>query len=112
MNMRTQPYLLCEVANVHGGDASYLTRLISEFEQLPYERKGIKFQVFKYDRIALSDFEWFPVYEELYFDSSEWRGFIRQASRSGDVWIDIFDTYGVEVLGENLDLVGGVKLQA
>lgn len=107
-----QPYLLCEVANVHGGDQRYLERLIYEFGQLPYEKKGIKFQIFKYDRVALPDFEWFSVYEELYFDKSEWRALIKQARTFGDVWIDIFDTYGVEVLSDCLAFVEGVKLQA
>ena len=29
---------------------------------------GIKFQPFKYDEIALEDFEWYPVYQTLFFE--------------------------------------------
>lgn len=112
MNLTERPYLLCEVANVHGGDASCVESIIREFGQLPYERKGIKFQIFKSDRIALPDFEWFSVYERLYFDRERWGELIQQASFFGGVWIDVFDTYGVEVLSENLSFVEGLKLQA
>lgn len=112
MNHKYKPYLLCEIANVHGGELDNLRRLVSEFGCLPYERKGIKFQVFKYDRIALPDFQWFQVYQELYFDPVQWGEVILQASALGDVWIDVFDTYGVEVFSANFDLVVGVKLQA
>lgn len=112
MSNYMRPYLLCEVANVHAGDKNYLNNLIDEFSKVDYNDKGIKFQIFKSDRIALPDFEWFPVYERLFFSPHEWQGFINKATSFGDVWIDIFDTYGVEVLAENIGKIAGIKLQA
>lgn len=112
MSSYKKPYLLCEVANVHAGDSAYLKNLISEFKKVSYEKKGIKFQVFKSDRIALNDFEWFPVYEQLFFSPEQWSFFINEVSSAGDVWIDVFDTYGIEILVENINCVEGIKLQA
>lgn len=112
MNSRDLPYLLCEVANVHGGDGKYLNKLILEYKKIPYQRKGIKFQVFKPDTIALPDFEWYPVYEELFFNENDWLSFIKDAETVGDVWIDVFDVYSIEILNKNIDSIKGIKLQA
>lgn len=106
------PYLLCEIANAHGGDFHLLDELISKFGEFDYPRKGIKFQVFKADKIALPDFEWFQVYEELFFSPEQWQAAIEKASGLGDVWIDVFDTYSVEILEKNRKRIAGLKLQA
>lgn len=112
MNSTPMPYLLCEVANVHGGDSKHLTRIISEFKKTPYKRKGIKFQVFKPNKIALQDFEWYPVYEELFFSEDDWLAFIKDAKTAGDVWIDVFDIYSIEILNKCIASIKGIKLQA
>lgn len=106
------PYLVVEIANVHGGDKSVVETIISQFSTIDYPLKGIKFQAFSPRGISLPDFKWFPVYEELFFDEATWCGLIDQASCYGDVWIDIFDSYGVEILSQNLDKIHGIKLQA
>ena len=106
------PYLLCEIANAHGGEKTNIENLISTFGALDYLRKGIKFQIFKPEKIALEDYEWFSTYKELYFEKSSWSSFIKLAKKNGDVWIDIFDTYGVDVLNENLLHIYGLKLQS
>ncbi|WP_018294777.1 cytidylyltransferase domain-containing protein [Mariprofundus ferrooxydans] len=106
------PYLLCEIANVHGGDEAYLHELITKFGEFSYPRKGIKLQVFKPDKIALPDFEWYPVYEELYFSEAVWKTLIRKAAALGDVWIDVFDIYSTAVIRDNIDEIAGLKLQA
>ncbi|WP_158214062.1 cytidylyltransferase domain-containing protein [Pusillimonas sp. T2] len=106
------PYVIFEVANVHAGDLSYLKRMVDEFSRIDYKKKGIKFQIFSPDGIALPDFEWYPVYEKLHFGKQVWQGLIAEAAEHGEVWIDVFDNYGTTVLSENLDRVAGVKLQA
>lgn len=106
------PTLVCEVANSHGGDAAVLEALIDATAKLEYPKKAIKFQVFAADTIALPDFEWYSIYQTLAFDQEQWRELIKKSSLICDVWIDIFDLYGVEVLGKNLDLIAGLKLQA
>lgn len=106
------PYLIVEIANVHGGDKNVVDEIISQLAAVDYPRKGIKFQAFSPQGISLPDFKWFPVYEELFFDEATWRDLIDQASFYSDVWIDVFDIYGVKIVSENLGKIHGIKLQA
>lgn len=101
---------IIEVANCHGGNKEYLLSLIDEFE--PFQGHGMKFQPLHPDKIATPDFEWYKVYQELYFTPKEWKGFITKAAETKKVWLDLFDTYGVQILNENLQQIYGIKLQA
>ena len=103
-------YTIIEVANTHGGNIDYLLSLIDEFVDFK-EEIGIKFQPFKYNEIALEDFEWYPVYEKLYFDEGQWSKIISKASETKEVWLDIFDSYGIETLKNNLKNISGLKFQ-
>lgn len=109
--MKNNRYFIAEVANVHGGDFSYLTELVEKISEINGVN-GIKFQPFKYDRIALPDFKWYSVYQELFFSKEQWKEIISKASQKLDVWIDTFDEYTIEIIRENLDRIAGVKLQA
>lgn len=106
------PYVIFEVANVHGGSRDKLFQIIDEYKSIVYQRKAIKFQPLKPDRIALPDYQWFRVYQELYFEPQVWSDAIARAVDGGEVWLDLFDTYGVEILDANKHLIAGVKLQA
>ncbi len=101
---------IIEVANTHGGNKDYLMSLIDEFSS--FEGHGIKFQPLHPDRIATPDFAWYSVYQELVFSSEDWKEIISKASITKKVWLDLFDTYGTQVLEENLELIFGIKLQA
>src|SRR3989344_3891256 len=104
-------YILFEIANSHGGSRDYVYKLI---DALPQEKNtGIKFQVFKYDQLALKDYEWYKVYTKLFFNKPTWKKILTYAKNKGFyVWIDVFDLYSVEILKDNLKLVTGVKLQS
>ena len=104
-------YHIIEVANIHAGKEQYVLDLIKEFSGLE-GINGIKFQPFKYDRIALEDFSWYEVYKELYFEPQQWKTIIDQASKHWDIWIDTFDDYSFEIAQNNLDKVYGFKFQA
>jgi len=106
------PYVIFEVANVHGGSRDLLFEIIDEYKSFAYHPKAIKFQPFKADRIALPDFSWFKTYRELYFEPALWTEAIVMAAGSGEVWLDLFDTYGVNVLEANRTRIAGIKLQA
>lgn len=103
-------YKILEVANTHGGNKEYVLDLIKEFEQ--FTGCGMKFQPFKYDKIATQDFEWYPVYQQLFFNENEWDEIVGQAAQTKDIWFDLFDEYGIFILTRNLNKVSGVKLQA
>ncbi len=104
-------YYIIEVANTHGGDRKYLDALIQDFESFK-GNFGIKFQAFSPETIALKDFEWYPVYENLYFNPTEWEEIIGIASKTKDIWLDIFDSYGIEILEKNISQIKGVKFQS
>lgn len=104
-------YFILEVANTHGGDINYIKSLIDEYDEFQ-QNIGIKFQPFKYDNIACSDYEWFETYKTLFFSYEEWDNIIFKASKSKDIWLDIFDSYGIEVLKRNFSKVRGIKFQS
>ncbi len=110
--MLSIPYVIFELANVHGGSSENVFRLIDEYSKIEFPNKAIKFQPLKPEEIALPDFHAFNIYKELYFEPSSWRDFISSASGYGDVWLDLFDVYGVEVLQTNIQNIAGIKLQA
>jgi N,N'-diacetyllegionaminate synthase len=105
-------YNILEVANTHGGNVDYVMDLVEEFKEFHKEEGfGIKFQPFKYNQIALEDFEWYGVYKELYFNENEWLKIFNKAYETKDIWIDVFDTYGVLIIQKNLNKIHGLKLQ-
>lgn len=106
------PMVVCELANSHGGDLGVMNSLIDAFGKLDYPRKAIKFQVFAAESIALRDFAWYGVYEELEIASVEWQQLIDRCVSLGEVHIDVFDLYSVRVIAENRDSIAAIKFQA
>lgn len=107
------PVLIFECANSHGGDYSLLEKMVKDYGEVDYEHKHIKFQPFHPDKIAMSDYEWYNVYKELFFTSDQWSEIINvAASLFRGVWIDIFDVYSVDILKNNFQSIAGLKLQA
>ena len=103
-------YTIIEVANTHGGNQDYLFSLIDLFAEFDFGY-GIKFQPIGADELATPDFEWYPVYQKLQFSETQWSLIIEKASQTKDVWLDIFDDYGCEILAQHINQVHGIKLQ-
>ena len=112
MNDIILPTVIFELANSHGGNPKKLTELLESFGNIEYPNKAVKFQVFKADTIALQDYDWYQVYQRLELPEHEWVRLIKTAAGHGEVWIDVFDTYSIFILKNNLSLVSGIKLQA
>jgi spore coat polysaccharide biosynthesis protein SpsF (cytidylyltransferase family)/sialic acid synthase SpsE len=107
----TGKYIILEVASTHSGQLSYIEQLLKEFKKI--ENVGIKFQPFKYDLLAETDYKGYNTYKELYFDEATWKQIIIKATETKkEVWLDLFDEYSVEILEQNLDLIKGFKIQA
>ena len=105
------PYIILELANTHGGDKTYMHSLIDTFAA--YQGNyGMKFQPLSPDTLATPDFQWYPVYQTLYFTPQEWHEIIQLAKQTKDVWIDLFDLYGVQIVSENLPNIHGIKFQS
>ncbi|MDB0032782.1 N-acetylneuraminate synthase family protein [Amylibacter sp.] len=107
------PELIVEIANSHDGNSGRILELINVVSDMDYSNKSIKFQIFSPDTIALKDFEWFDVYQKITFDDVFWKEILETAHKKvKHVWIDIFDSYGVEIFNSNKNCVSGLKLQA
>ncbi|MGY1488093.1 cytidylyltransferase domain-containing protein [Methylobacillus pratensis] len=112
MNKKTLP-LIFECANAHGGDYALLQQTIQEFGSVSYDEKYIKFQPFHPDTIATKDYEWYNVYKELFLPTEKWKDIIDLSRKYfKGVFLDIFDTYGIEIFIQNTKLIKGIKLQA
>jgi spore coat polysaccharide biosynthesis protein SpsF (cytidylyltransferase family)/sialic acid synthase SpsE len=107
----SKPYFIIEAANTHGGNFEYLKELIVSFSDYK-EGFGMKFQPFHPDTIATKDYSYYKLYEKLFFDKSQWEILITKAASTKHVWLDIFDTYGVDVLNDNIDKIYGIKFQS
>ena len=105
------PYLICEAANSHGGSEQAILELIARYAAIDYPNKGFKFQVFGAETIALPDFSWYSAYKELEFHKTTWTSLISTAAAHGDVWIDVFDRYALDIVRENIGRIAGLKLQ-
>ena len=103
-------YTIIEVANTHGGNESYLNALLDSFSFYK-NNTGIKFQPLHPDNLATKDFVAYDIYKKLHFNPKQWEFFIEKAKKTKDVWLDLFDDYGFEILESNLNLVHGIKLQ-
>lgn len=106
-----KPYFIIETANTHGGDFDYLLELIDTFGEYG-EGFGMKFQALHPDRISTKDFPYYDLYHKLKFNESQWETVINKVSETKDVWLDIFDTYGIDVLKASISTVNGIKFQS
>lgn len=107
----TTPYHIIEIANSHGGSFEYLEELVNSFTDLQ-GNFGVKFQAFHPDKISTPDFSAYKIYQELHFTNTQWADIIKKTAATKDVWLDIFDEYGVQVLKEQINLVHGIKFQS
>ena len=111
--MQRLPHFILELANFHGGNPDKIIELVNKFSKLNYNNLGIKFQTFKFDRIALPDYSWYKVYKGLFISKDKWKEIIDLAYiKFNKVWLDIFDIYGIEILRENIEKICGLKFQA
>lgn len=104
------PYFIIEVASTHNGSMEYIDQLLKEFES--FTGVGIKFQPFKFDMLAAEDYRGYQTYKDLYFDEKGWETIITKASRTKDIWLDLFDEYSIKILNANKDRIKGFKIQA
>jgi len=111
--MRQLPHVILELANFHGGDPRKVYSVIEQFSNLDFPNIGIKFQIFKFDEIALPDFSGYEEYKKLFIDEETWSKIINAASdKFTCIWIDIFDIYSIRVIKNIFDYVCGFKLQS
>lgn len=107
------PILIYEFANVHGGDVAAAHRLIEALGQVGYPRAGVKFHPIAARTLALPDFSYFGVYQQVEIGHADWSNLIAEAARKvGSVWIECADLSAFEVFAANLPSIAGIKLQS
>jgi N,N'-diacetyllegionaminate synthase len=107
------PELIVEIANAHDGDSKKFESIINQIATIDYENKSIKFQIFSPNGIAEKDYEWYPVYKKITFGKKFWNNTLHQTRKAiKNIWIDVFDDFGVSVVKENIKIIHGIKLQA
>lgn len=103
--------IMAEVASAHQGDFNTLKTLIKKASLSGAD--SIKFQWFKYDHFATPDYEGYQIYLDLFFTEDEWKEAIEFAkSLNLEVWIDVLDDWGLNLVHKYKDLIDGIKLPA
>ena len=111
--MKKYPKVICEVANTHGGDVKTLIKTIKSFSNIRYPDLSIKFQVFSAQGLSVKDYHAHKLYKKISFNNKIWQKILKLSkSLFGEVWIDIFDEFSLDVLQENFKNIDGLKLQA
>ena len=111
MSNNKLPFIIFELANTHNGQISLLKKSVNFIKSVNYKNKAIKFQIFDPDRISSKNYEWYKVYKSLFFNQIAWSKIINYTSEFCKIYLDIFDTYSVEILKKNLSNISGIKLQ-
>lgn len=102
-------YVIAEIANAHQGDPGLLLQLIEA--AAASGAQAVKVQWFRFDSLAMPDYEWYDAYLKLFIEPAAWRAAFDKAAALGlDVWADIFDDWGVAFAGEMRGRLAGVKL--
>lgn len=102
-------YVIAEIANAHQGDGDTLIRLIDSAASSGAD--AVKFHWFKYDHLADPSYKWFDSYVKLFIEPEFWGEAIKKASSVKlDVWVDIFDDWGLAQANHFKENLCGVKL--
>lgn len=113
MSSKKYPNVICEVANTHAGNFTTLLKTIKVFSKIRYPNLSIKFQVFSPEGISVKKYHAFNLYKKITFSNKKWKNVFSLSKKIyKEVWIDIFDDFGLNVLKENFNYIDGIKLQA
>ena len=107
----TPPYIIAELANAHGGNFNDLMGMVDA--AIASKADAVKFQWFSPDTLALPDFEWYPVYQELMFSEDEWdRAIARCVKARIDIWVDATDASALARIKRHEKDIHGIKVAA
>ncbi|WP_060205276.1 N-acetylneuraminate synthase family protein [Sporosarcina koreensis] len=101
--------IIAEIANAHQGDFKQLIELIEKSKSTGAD--AIKFQWFKYDSLSTPDYEWHEIYKTLFFNEGQWIEVLKYCKELDiEVWVDVFDEWGIEMARKMQSLYHGIKL--
>ncbi len=111
--MLKKKYLILELANSHNGVKSNIYKILDKINFNEVKNVGLKYQIISKKYLSVKPYKWHKVYQKLFFNKKIWKKIIFDSSKLNiDIWLDIFDIYGVQILKENFSRIYGVKLQS
>ncbi|RYD03464.1 hypothetical protein N752_19995 [Desulforamulus aquiferis] len=101
--------VIAEIANAHQGDVNILNSLIKAAANSGAD--GVKFQWFKYDHLATEEYNFYKSYKDLFIEEEKWQDILSLTKQLGlEVWVDIFDQWGLELAQKFALFIHGVKI--
>ena len=92
-------FVLAEVASAHGGSVDVALKMLDTAFRMGAD--GIKFQLFRADRLVVHRHPGRKDFEEIELTEKEWRRVLRSAKSSGLVLLaDVFDVPSLELAAE------------
>jgi len=102
-------YVVAEIANAAQGIYEENFKLIDLAKRAG--ANAIKLQFYKYDFLAAKSYSKYEIYCNTFYSSKERTNFINYAAQHGlDVWVDIFDEWGLEVAKKNINNIQCIKI--
>ena len=106
---KTQAYIIAEIANAAQGVYKDNLKLIKVAKEA--NANAVKFQFYKYDFLAAPSYPKYEIYKNTFYTLEQRTKFIQKSKKTGlDIWVDIFDRWGLEVAKENVKNIDVVKI--
>ena len=102
-------YIIMEIANAAQGQIKDEYELIEAAKTAGAD--GVKFQFYKFDHLATELYPKYSIYVETFYDENTRSSFVDFTySLDIDVWVDVFDDWGLQVVKKNLHKIFGLKV--
>jgi len=104
-----EAYIIAEIANAAQGFFENNIKLINAASDAKVD--AVKFQLYKYNVLAAPSYWRYNVYKQTFYTVAQRTRFFEKASEMElDVWVDIFDRWGLKVAKKNIDKIHAVKI--
>jgi len=102
-------YIIAEIANAAQGIYEDNLKLIQVARE--GDADAVKFQFYKYDVLATPSYMKYEIFKRTFYTFEQRTQFIKEGSDTGlDVWVDVFDRWGLDVVKANLDEITALKI--
>jgi len=106
---KKSPYIIAEIANAAQGNYQANFELIQNAKDSG--APAVKFQFYKYDVLTTPAYSKYEIYEQTFYTAEQRSEFVKFAKELElDVWVDVFDSWGLDVVKDNIEYVDGIKI--